>query len=109
MMLCRQCELERAEQGRLTSKEVPHHTSGLCEKHRRLAAMKTDIENWFTYHSPKGTQTDRYVLLREAGKALAEAIVAYTPSGPDQDAAIRKVREAVMTANAAIACGESDG
>jgi hypothetical protein len=32
-------------------------------------------------------------------------IVALTPPSADQTAAIRKVREAVFTANAAIACG----
>jgi len=38
---------------------------------------------------------------------FAQAILMDTPSGPDQTTAIRKVREAVMTANAAIACGGS--
>ena len=70
---------------------------------------KDQIKNWFTYHSPKGDQTERYMTIRVAGALCAETILANTPSGPDQSAAIRKVREAVMTANAAIACGESDG
>jgi hypothetical protein len=38
---------------------------------------------------------------------FAETIIRNTPPGSDQSAAIRKVREAVMTANAAIACGEA--
>lgn len=67
--------------------------------------MQADIDNWFTYHAPVGDQPDRYVAIREAGKHLAMAIVAHTPSCADQSAAIRKVREACMTANAAIACG----
>jgi hypothetical protein len=32
-------------------------------------------------------------------------IVAQTPESADQSVAVRKVREAVMAANAAIACG----
>lgn len=62
------------------------------------------IENWFTYHSPSPEQLPRYQNLREAGKHLALTILSNTPPGPDQTAAIRKVREAVMTANQAIAC-----
>jgi len=63
------------------------------------------IENWFTHHPPKDAETiARYQSIRNAGKALALTIQACTPVGADQAAAIRKVREAVMTANAAIAC-----
>jgi len=36
---------------------------------------------------------------------LALVILEHTPPSADQSAAIRKVREAVMTANASIACG----
>lgn len=65
-----------------------------------------DIDNWFSYHTPKEGQPERYTLIRDTAKTLAEAILFNTPSGPDQSAAIRKLRECVMTANAAIACGE---
>jgi hypothetical protein len=64
------------------------------------------LGNWFSYHAPKGTQQERYVKIREYGLYLAKCIRDNTPIGADQTAAIRKVREAVMTANAAIACGE---
>ena len=37
-------------------------------------------------------------------RPLAETIVLNTPASADQTAAIRLIREAVMTANAAIAC-----
>lgn len=65
-----------------------------------------DIENWFTYHAPKDDQSERYVRIREAAKVLALTILNTTPPSADQTAAIRKLRECVMTANAAIACGE---
>jgi hypothetical protein len=65
-----------------------------------------DVDNFFTYHPPIGDQAERYSKLRKAGHALAWAIYDYCPDGADRTAAIRKVREAVMTANAAIACGE---
>lgn len=61
--------------------------------------------NWFTYHSPTQDQMPKYLAIREAGMAFASAIVEHAPDGPDTTAAVRKVREAVMTANQAIACG----
>lgn len=70
---------------------------------------KGDLEVLFTYHPPVGNQVNRYAIIRQKGKELAEAILEMTPVGADQSAAIRKVREAVMTANAAIACGEARG
>jgi len=65
--------------------------------------MTHDIETTFTYHPPTPDQVVQYTAIREAGKELARVILANTPGCADQSAAIRKVREAVMTANAAIA------
>lgn len=62
------------------------------------------IENWFTYHKPESNDPERYVAIREAAKTLAGVIVANTPTSADQTAAIRKLREAVFTANSSIAC-----
>jgi hypothetical protein len=61
-----------------------------------------DNKTVFTYHSPTPEQLPKYAAIREAGFKLAEAIIVNTPPSADQSAAIRKVREAVMTANAAI-------
>ncbi len=63
-----------------------------------------DLENFFVYHPARGSQADRYERLRAAAHEFAKTILELTPPNPDQSAAIRKVREAVMTANAAIAC-----
>lgn len=65
-----------------------------------------ELDNIFCYHSPKGDQGERYVKLRNAAKAFCQEIIDSTPACADQSAAIRKVREAVMTANAAIAINE---
>jgi hypothetical protein len=65
------------------------------------------IDHLFTYHPPTGEeQLQKYQNLREAGKTLAKVIWDNCPPGADASAAIRKVREAVMTANAAIACDQ---
>lgn len=63
------------------------------------------VERLFTYHKPTGDQVLRLKLIREAGKMLALTILANTPAGADQADAIRKVREAVMTANAGLVTG----
>ena len=62
-----------------------------------------DLDNIFTYHSPTADDTVAYEKLRNSAKQFAQAIVELVPPCADQTAAIRKVREAVMTANAAIA------
>lgn len=63
------------------------------------------LANWFSYHAPTPKDVPSFTQIRQAGHVLAEIIRDLTPPGADQSAAIRKVREAVMTANAAIACG----
>jgi len=63
-----------------------------------------DLDHIFSYHAPTGQeQLDKYQALRDAAKTFAQAIVDNAPACADQTAAIRHVREAVMTANAAIA------
>ena len=64
-----------------------------------------NLQNWFTYHSPTPDQLPKYLKIREAARAFAEVVVECTPPSADQSAAIRLIREAAMTANAAIACG----
>lgn len=71
-----------------------------------IEAETESLEKWFTYHAPKGDQPARYVAIREAAKNLAKVIFDNVPPSADRTAALRKVREAVMTANAAIACEE---
>lgn len=60
------------------------------------------LDELFTYHAPHGDQPRRYELIRMVAKGLAVVIVENCPIGPDRSASIRKLRECVMTANAAI-------
>jgi hypothetical protein len=62
-----------------------------------------DLDHIFKYHPPHSKQPEQYELLRIKAKEFAATIVAIVPEGADQDYAIRKVREALMTANAGIA------
>jgi hypothetical protein len=66
---------------------------------------KSKIENWFTYHSPSADQIPKYGAIRDAARAFALVLAENTPPSADQTAALRLLRESVMTANAAIACG----
>lgn len=64
---------------------------------------EAQLINIFSYHAPKPEQLPKYDRLRTAALSFAYVILEETPESADQTAAIRKVREAVMTANAAIA------
>ncbi len=64
------------------------------------------IENNFTYHAPKGDQTQRYVALREKAKELALLIAELTPYSREQSLAFTHLEDVVYCANAAIARNE---
>jgi hypothetical protein len=68
-----------------------------------MAFSDGEIDDLFTYHAPKPGQPERYQAIRESARSLAKVIVANTPASADQSAAIRLLRECVMTANASIA------
>jgi hypothetical protein len=62
-----------------------------------------DLQDMFSYHAPEGDDP-RSMTLSGLGRALFRVRNLETcPASADRSAAIRKVREAVMTANASIA------
>jgi len=67
--------------------------------------MWDKIEHWFTFHPASTEQATKYGRIREAAKEFALVVWENTPGSADQSASIRKIREAAMTANAAVACG----
>lgn len=60
------------------------------------------VEAIFTYHQPGFIQQQRLETIRETAKHLARVILKNTPPSADQSAALRKLKEATMTANSAI-------
>lgn len=64
-----------------------------------------DLDHVFTYHKPSEDQIKKYEALRAAARWFVCAIDTFCPPCADATAAIRKVREALMTANASIALG----
>lgn len=65
--------------------------------------MELELDNRFTYHSPRPDQLPRYQYIRETAKNLARLIAKFTPPSREQALALTKLEEAVMHANSAIA------
>jgi hypothetical protein len=68
--------------------------------------QRADIENRFSFHAPKGDQTDRYARLTEAYKQLALEVARLTPESREQSIALTKLWESRMAANGSIAVNE---
>lgn len=71
-----------------------------------MESLRDQIHRTFTYHPPKGDQTDRYEVIRASARGLALLIEEKCPPSREQSLAITKLQEAVMWANASIACNE---
>jgi hypothetical protein len=63
---------------------------------------KESIVQSFRYHIPTDAQIERISSIRKGHIELAELIMRSTAVGADQTAALRKLHEAMMTANKAI-------
>lgn len=64
------------------------------------------IEQLFKSHAMDDDKHQRSLWVRNSGLAFAHCLLENVPDGADRSAAIRKIREAVFTANAAIAMEE---
>lgn len=73
-----------------------------CAAGRQMSSEEI-VAEFFKYHAPNETTIPKYAAINQAAKNFAEVILANCPSGADRTDAIRKIREARMTANAAIA------
>ena len=72
-------------------------------KKQRSKKMNPDyIEEAFTYHAPTEDQIESMKQIRNIAMDLAHTIVRECPESADRSAALRKLREVVMTANASI-------
>jgi hypothetical protein len=65
------------------------------------------IHNIFTYHAPTGSQTSRYVMIREEAKSLALLINASCPESREKSLALTNLQQAIFWANASIAINEN--
>lgn len=68
-----------------------------------MPLTKKDLDDIFSYHVPEPDQILKYQTIRDAAKVFAAVVLDNTPLSADQTVAVRKIREAVMVANASIA------
>ena len=100
--MCDDCKTDTANPvSRRVNRSLDVETQGqagyACEM-----SDEAKVREIFTYHSPTPYTTPKFEAIRAAGKYFAEVLLANVPRGADRTAAIRKLREAVMTANAGI-------
>lgn len=70
----------------------------------RVLMSSTEIlAKLFAYHPPTAETLPKYGAINQAAKNFAEVILQNCPPSADRSDAIRKIREARMTANASIA------
>jgi len=67
---------------------------------------RSDLENRFTYHPPKGDQPDRYECIRGMAWDVARYLEQECPASRELSLALTKLEEVVFWANAAIARNE---
>ena len=65
-------------------------------------AKRERLDDVFSYHAPTQDQQSALIAIRASAQAFAATVILNTPESADQSAALRKIREAVMTANAAV-------
>lgn len=79
---------------------------GISNRYPVAPAQRAHLENEFSYHRPLEHQLPRYEALRSEAKELAIIITGLVPPGQHRETALTRLREAIMWANAGIACGE---
>jgi hypothetical protein len=67
---------------------------------------ETELDKRFKYHAPKGDQASRYEAIRQYGRNFAEELDCRCPDSREKSLALTKLQEAIMWANASIACNE---
>lgn len=63
-----------------------------------------ELARCFDYHQPDPADRPKYEAITAASRAMAAIIFENCPPGPDRDAALMRLREARLVANASIAC-----
>jgi hypothetical protein len=91
--------IEKREKDRDYSLNQEQVQTNMCA---RAESPEETIDYLFTFHDDPD-KTPHYIEIREAAKTFAKVLIRHCPGCADRTTAIRKVREAVMTANAAVA------
>lgn len=86
--------------------QVPIKNKDIKMSHPSNKLTAENLLEIFTYHDDEN-RIPHYKAIRKAAHDFALAIIENTPDCADRTAALRRVREAVMTANAAVALAPS--
>lgn len=65
-----------------------------------------ELNKRFDYHAPKPGQPEKYSVIRNSLKEVAEVIVSACPDSRERAVALTKLEEAMFWANASIARNE---
>lgn len=84
------------------AQEAQNRYADCCETARPTSDEEI-VAQFFSYHAPNELTVPKYAAINQAAKNFAEVVLANCPRGADRSAAIRQIREARITANAAIA------
>lgn len=88
----------------MREKELRYSEAGTQASPSRPISSDTDVLNeLFSYHPPTIESLPRFSAINQAAKNFAEVVLSNCPPSADRSDAIRKIREARMTANAAVA------
>lgn len=71
----------------------------------RLELTDEAIHDMCIYHSPSDDMTPGFHAVSQAAEVFIRVIRNHVPDSPDRSTAVRKIREARMDANSAIAHG----
>ncbi len=70
---------------------------------RPLMTEAQTLAELFKYHPPTAETLPKFAAINQAAKNFAEVVLQNCPGSADRSAAIRLIRDARMTANAAVA------
>ena len=84
-------------------KAKEEHTATILPTENQLSPEQENLlEHLFTYHPPNEPQQFSLMRVRTCAKIMARIILQECPASADRSAAMRLLRECVMTANASI-------
>lgn len=89
----------------MTDEQTSRPAVATDERAVQPMSPREELANWFSYHPPLPGQAESYEKIRAAAHVFASVVLEHCPKSADRTAAFRKIREAVYSANASIACG----
>ena len=80
--------------------------TGYIQEYEPSEEQVKKLVNAYTYHAPKGTQTDRYEVIRDEARYMAVMLSSLCPQSRELSLALTNLEQVAMWANASIARNE---